>query len=208
MDHLLLKEKLDSKIISPQILLSNVKFLNERAKETAEFTDPNNLPFYYHMGKQLQVGEVLQIGVTGSSMYIAPCFLQSCKSVHNWFVMAEGLTGWQAGFVRSNIKSHMMNEGDAPILVGTLEDWEIKLRRFKWDMVIVSSMCVKDRFTKYLEYAWDNLKEEGLLVADYISESIPAPSPDLHGAFLKFCRVKNREPVIYETRHGVGILTR
>ena len=152
--------------------------------------------------------KVLQIGVKDTSAYIGPCFLQSCRSVHNWIVLDETIDPWTAGFVRSNLKNQMSSESDAVVLVGDQEHWSMKLRKLNWDMAIVSSSCVKDRFSQYLELAWENLNEEGLLVVDYISEKRPATAPDLHGAFKRFCRVKNREPDIYETRYGVGIVKR
>lgn len=209
MDISLLKEKLQSKVVSPRMLLSNLKFLNEQSKETIAFSDPMNLPFYYHLGKQLTVGEVFQIGAKDTSAYIGPCFLQSCRSVHNWIVVDESLNPWFAGLVRSNLKNHMTSESDAVVLLeSNTEFLERKLKRFSWDMAIVSESCVKDKFSQYLDLAWSNLRDEGLLVVDYISEKRPTTSPDLHGAFKKFCRVKNREPVIFDTRYGVGIVIR
>lgn len=208
MNNSLLREKLQSKIVSPRVLLSNSKFLNEQVKNTIAFSDPLNLPFYYHLGKQSMAEKVLQIGAKDTSAYIGPCFLQSCRSVHDWIVLDETIDSWTAGFVRSNLKNQMSPESDAVVLVGDREYWSMKLRKLNWDMAIVASSCVKDRFSQYLELAWENLNEEGLLVVDYISEKCPATAPDLHGAFERFCRVKNRKPDIYETRYGVGIVKR
>ena len=201
MDYLFLKEKLQSKIVSPRILLSNVKFLNESLRSTSAFMDPINLPFYYHLGKQLDSVNILQIGVQGTSAYIGPCILQSCKSVKNYTAIDEQLDPHSVNFVASNLRAHATSETKTSVYLNHRAN-------VSWDVIIVSCSVVKDKFNEYLKYGWDNLKEEGLLVADYISESRPTTAPDLNGAFLKFCRVKNREPVIYETRNGVGIITR
>jgi hypothetical protein len=46
------------------------------------------------------------------------------------------------------------------------------------------------------------LQPEGLLVVDYINDK------GTRQVFDKFCRVKNREPVIFNTRYGVGMVNR
>jgi len=67
-------------------------------------------------------------------------------------------------------------------------------------MAFISEPC--DKIFDQLEFLWNQLRSEGLLVIDYIQNDV------INDAFLSFCRVKNREPKSFNTRYGVGIIKR
>jgi hypothetical protein len=68
-----------------------------------------------------------------------------------------------------------------------------------FDLGLLTENFGAERYLKHLDFLWKYLTPEGLLVADYINS---------HDVFHEFCRVNNREPVIFNTRYGVGIIQR
>lgn len=197
---MMLRKQLESGNMPANILFSNLGFMNYQIKDSIRFCDSKNLPFYYHLGKQLFVSKVLQIGLEDTSAYIGPCFMQSSKSIHHWIGIDNDMNK-MINFVRSNIKSKMTDDGDCSILIGDFEYLKSKLKVFEFDLCIIATDKEKT-FIEGLEIAWPKLKDEGLLVCDYISEN----TPDINNCFLKFCRVKNRQPVLFNTRNGVGVI--
>ena len=66
-----------------------------------------------------------------------------------------------------------------------------------YDMCFLSHDFGPEKYLMHLKFLWNCLRLEGLLVADYINS---------HDVFHEFCRVSNREPVIFDTRYGIGII--
>ena len=71
-----------------------------------------------------------------------------------------------------------------------------------YEIAFLSESYNSELMKKYLEILWDHLISGGLLVVDYIQNEANME------IFKGFCRVKNREPHILDTRYGVGILIR
>lgn len=193
MDSNLLREQLEKNLVSSPVLLSGAKLLDNNSWSSPQITDPNYLPFYYHLGKQLTPGSVLQIGAKLG--LVAACFLRSCKTADLWIVMDEGQRN---SIISSNIHLHM------PLGQATYVPFKDDLEcaeddKFECDLALLTEDYGEERCGKYLEVLWKYLKPEGLLVADYINS---------HDAFHEFCRVANREPEIFKTRYGVGIIQR
>ena len=204
MDYAKLQEDLDKALIGPHQLLSGTKVLAESSRESPEYQDRRNLPFWFHLGKQVSVSEVLQIGAMIGLP--AACFLQSCKSVSNWGVVQSFTQNVREdgtnNVMSSNIKLH------SPEIEVAYHP-----RRFVMQgkgaigscgLAILTEECGSSRYspTDFLTLLWDCLKPEGLLVCDYINSNAQGE------AFREFAGVKNREPVIFKTRYGVGIIER
>lgn len=194
MDEQLLKEKLDRGIPS-HVLLAKARFLNSESRESPEITDPRNLPFYYFLGLQSKARSVVQIGAQlGLPAY---CFLQGSKHPERWVVLDEGEVVY-ARTVLANVRHHL--RGEAEYWVGGSEALRHKICSNRWDMVLVTGRDLNIK--NYLNDLWGHLFDEGLLVVDYISFD------PVGKVFHEFCRVKNREPITFETRNGVGLVKR
>ncbi len=198
MDYEKLKEDLDKGLIGPQQLLSGTKVLTESSRESPEYLDRGNLPFWYHLGKHIKhPARVVQFGPRLGLP--ATCFLQSRLVSGSWCIVGD-----PNNVTESNTRLHLPEktlfhfwkwENFKPDFVWS-DDGE-----FFWGLGFVTE-DYGDKCKEYLGFMWNNIVPGGLLVCDYINS-------DAQGeAFHDFCRVKNREPVTFKTRYGVGILER
>ena len=58
------------------------------------------------------------------------------------------------------------------------------------------------KLMEYMEFAWSSLKTDCFLIVDYVKEK------ELNETFVSFFNIKNRKPFLFNTRYGVGVLTR
>jgi len=186
MNATIIQKKLDAGGMSARILLSATKVFNESVRSASVYADNRHFPFYYYLGQQIQPKKAIQVGP-----YLglpASCFLQSCHSVKEWICVGE-----RSSIVESNTR--LFCEGSALFL-----EWHSKFHEdYKADVGFLSQDFAKEEHLSHLEFLWDHLEPEGLLVSDYITSS---------NAFEEFCRVKNRTPIIFQTRYSVGVIQR
>jgi hypothetical protein len=206
MDAELIRRQLELGLMSPQNLLAGTKLLDESSRNAGDYQDFNYMPFYYHLGKQLTPKVVYQIGAKLG--LVGACFLTSCKTVEQWLAMDQD-RDLSARIIESNLKLHTKYCDNAtpggPIGYMGLSDGMLEMttphtKDFTgFDVGFLTENFGEERYLKHLNFLWKFLKPEGLLVADYITA---------HDVFHEFCRVKNRKPVIFNTRYGVGIVQR
>lgn len=186
MNYVELQEDLDKALIGPQQLLSGTKVLTESSRESPEYLDRRNFPLWFHLGKQLLgINRVMQVGPKLG--LVAACFLRSCP-VAQWMMIGDSHR-----MTTSNIRLHSpQTEMYFYLRHENLSlSFELGLLTEEYDM---------DSVKKYLNFLWDNLEPEGLLVVDYINSGAQGE------AFHDFAGVKNRESVTFKTRYGVGII--
>lgn len=197
MDPNLLTEKFEKGLMTTGVLLGNAKLVDESSRQSSPFIDPSYLPFYYYLGCQVAPERVSQIGTIGGLP--ALCFLQGCKTVKEWNAAQEKVEhlipeniiisnimmkiGGGHGSLTAGSKLHILKSMVRPCDLALLTDW-------------YDEADTED----YLNLLWENLSDEGLLVVDYINQDATK------AAFEKFYRVKNRQPMLFNTRYGVGIL--
>jgi len=203
MDSELIRKQLELGLISPDLLLSGTKLIDESSRNAGDYKDGNYLPFYYHLGKQLKSKNVYQIGAKLG--LVGACFLKSCKTVESWLAMNNDKT-FTTQIITANLKLNTKYFNDimpGPISCisftdNILETETPHTKSFSgFDLGFLTENFGEDRYLKHMNFLWKFLLPEGLLVADYITA---------HDVFHEFCRVKNREPIIFNTRYGVGII--
>ncbi len=182
----------ENKSISTDVLLSGVKVLDATSKSSPAFNDPRYLPFYCRLGCVFKPKQVIQIGpklgLVGAS------FLKGCRTTEKWTVIGDNQS------VSSIVASNLKLDRELNIEFWQLNDFlKVKDILLK-DMALLSEPY--DKIFDHLEFLWSQLRPEGLLVIDYIQNDV------INEAFLSFCRVKNREPKLFNTRYGVGIIKR
>lgn len=188
-----LRAKLDSGLVSCQILLGRAKLLDQRSSDSAAYNDSRYLPFYYHLGAATCPSVVCQIG--SRLGLVGACFLQGCKGVREWRVWDVPEEGRPAsGFVEPNLRGF----GAAEVHAG---GWPAAWEGLA-DVALLTGHYGAARTAECLAFLWERLRPEGLLAADYIEDD------DVGQVFRQFARVKNREAEVFRTRYGVGILTR
>jgi predicted O-methyltransferase YrrM len=190
MDAELIRKQLEIGLITSDILLSGTKLIDESSRNAGDYKDSQYFPFYYHLGKQLKPKSVCQIGTKLG--LIGACFLRSCKTVDNWLAMDDD-RNFTSNIIESNLKLNTRSESIE--YIGLLDIQLLVYEEF--DLGFLTENFGEERYLEHLSFLWDYLAPEGLLVADYITE---------HDVFHEFCRVKNREPTIFDTRYGVGIV--
>jgi hypothetical protein len=201
MDSSLLNEKLGSNLLSSSVLLGQAKMLDLSSRESPAFNDPRYFPFYYHLGSQVSPKVVCQIGCKLG--LIGACFLQSCRSTEEWLAMDAMVDNVKppASIITSNLSLF----GKAKVNFMLLNDSMLKMdgvKGFVFGMGLLTEKYSPEKTQLYLDFLWKYLSSEGLLVVDYIQDDA------VKGVFLDFCRVKNREPLLFDTRYGVGIVNR
>lgn len=203
MDAALLRTKLDTGQLDPSVLLSRTKQLDPSSRESPAFSDPRYLPFYYYLGQVTTHQKIDQVGTKLG--LIAACFMQGRAGPVYWL----GADAYDNGVrppttvINSNMKmfakagsqvAHMLFHPQSYLIDGDAA--------YRTDMALVTEKYSVEHTKIFLESFWAHLRPEGLLVVDYIHDDA------VRGAFTEFCRVKNREPVVFDTRYGVGIVTR
>lgn len=190
-------EKFETKSISTDVILPHVKVNSATSKESPEFNDPRYLPFYYRLGYEIQPEFSVQIG--SKLGLVGASFLRSCKSIKEWHIYEKNNPNHR--IVESNLKLY----GCPKIVFQNVEDYDkldLEKTRLSANIAFLSESFDYKTSDIYLDFLWNCLKPEGLLIVDYIENKTTSES------FYKFCVVKNRKPILFKTRYGVGILTR
>lgn len=188
MDTQLLKDDLDKGLIGPRVLLSGVRLLDEASRESPEYNDSLNFPFWYHLGKQVGVKQrAFQIG---PKLGMIPYCLLQCAYFREWVCF-----GGNNSFVVKNIQERSSH---------TKVSFQTQLDEHDglYQLCLLTQEYDFNNARKFLDFLWLGLESGGLLVVDYID------SEGQGEAFDEFCRVKNRESVKFKTRYGVGIIER
>lgn len=194
MDAAYLKSKLTHSLMRSETLLGMVKVLDRSSRETPAFNDPKYLPFYYHLGTQCTPKKVIQIG--SKLGLIGACFSQGCKTIESWLVIDEHSDSPPQNIIRSNLL--MYSEA---MIVYRLFDEKL-FEDNSADLCLLTEKYSLAATERYMELLWDSLSSEGLLVVDYIHDEAMKKS------LTEFCKVRNREPVLFDTRYGLGVVNK
>jgi hypothetical protein len=183
--------------ISTDVLLPQVKLPNNSSKQSPAFSDPNYLPFYFRLGMESNPQVVCQIGCNLG--LVGACFIKGCKTVREW-ISFDG-KNQNSRFVESNLKL-----AGCPKI--TIKDLDFSTKNFDTnvekvaDMAFLSESFDIKKTEISLDLLWNCLKPDGFLVVDYIHDT------QIFASFQRFCQIKNREPVLFKTRYGIGIVIR
>jgi predicted O-methyltransferase YrrM len=196
-------EQLVDKLTSPittQILLPRVRLLDNASRDSAAFNDPSYLPFYYHIGTKLKVRSAVEIGF-GLGL-VAACFLRGCPSIKSYLGLQEKTEQFYSlrmGY--ANVREIYLD--DLELIVGSQDEIKSKVCTGRWDVGIISEQMKADKLKVYMDVIWNNLSGDGLLIVDYIDTDDFSEQ-----TFRDFCKAKNREPNLYKSRYGLGIVKR
>jgi hypothetical protein len=102
---------------------------------------------------------------------------------------------------KSNIKDNF--KGNLDLYVGNITDdeFEIKFKENVWQIALINEEVNYDRYRLYFDFLWSQIDVKGLIVMGNILRQRQAKQ-----AYLDFCKAKNRQSLIIETRSGVGII--
>lgn len=199
-----LKSNLDSdlskQLITPSILLDNLRLINEDSRKSSAYVDPRYIPFYYYLGKYLTPQNVFEAG-SGLGLF-SSSFLRSCKSVENLYMFQERSEEFFSfRFAVRNVKScyrkNVITYSGKPLDV----EFHDKLSKFGWDLAIFNEEKSYDKHMMIFDLIWSKLNLNGYMVVDYVESHHPT-----NEAFKNFCKIKSKESILLKTRYGVGII--
>jgi hypothetical protein len=195
-----LNEDLNVGAISGRVILDRLRLIDEDSRKTAPYLDHKYAPFYYYFGKYIKPKTLLEIGF---DLGLLSCsFLTSCKTVNNFLGFHEANSEYVSTRIgKSNIKLRFKNESN--FYLGQIHDDQFQqyfLNHF-WDVVLINEETSYDKHLDYLEFVWEQMSENGILIAEYINRHEPAKE-----AFEAFSHSKNRKSIIFQTRYGTGII--
>lgn len=196
-------EQLVDKLTSPittQILLPRVRLFDHTSRDSAAFNDPTYLPFYYHIGTQLKVRSAVEVGF-GLGL-VAACFLRGCPSVKSYLGLQEKTEQFYSlRMGHANVRE--IYPADLELFAGSQDEIKSKVCTGRWDVGIISEKMPPDKLKVYMDVIWNNLSGDGLVIVDYIDTDDSSEQ-----TFRDFCKAKNREPNLYKSRYGLGIVRR
>jgi hypothetical protein len=188
---------LNSKLMSGKVILDRFLVIDEESRKTAPYLDFSYAPFYYYLGKVIKPKSVFEVGFDLG--LLSSSFLLSCESCEKFFGFKEKkeeVLNLRLG--KRNISSVFKKE--KKYHVGNLYDEEIDFSS-GWDLFILNIEMSYDKHLEYLEFAWRNLSEEGMIVVEYINSHEPSKK-----AFLDFCDNKELDYILFATRYGTAII--
>lgn len=198
-----LKSKLDDdlkkQIVSGKILLDRFQMIDESSRKSPSYADPNYAGFYYHLGKYIQPESLMEIGF---DLGLFPaCFLTSCKSVRKFVGFREEDQNFFSFRIGSkNIKK--VFKGNCDYIHGSIYGKHFeKIPMNSVDFIIISTLKNYDKQLEYLEFMWQYLSYDGIMVCDNINMQ-----SSVKDAFDAFSGGRNRQPIFFKTRHGTGLL--
>ena len=206
MDTKQLKESIENdlakKLVDSRILLDRFTVIDETSRGTSAYTDPNYIPFYYHLGKYVFPKRIIEIGFRLG--FFSGSFLTSCKTVEKFiaFQQSQENVFYSSTLGRRNINkvySKFFNWHVGDIFDELFE----KMLDDKWDLVIINEELDYEKHRTYLEFVWEKMELNGMIAMDYVNFHEPCKK-----AFNDFCKIVNREPVICSTRYGTGLIQR
>ena len=188
-----LKADLKKELVTARSLLSGFLFLGNVLR-TPAFADPKYIPFYYHLSKYVQPKNLLEIGFTLG--LLSGAFLKNNKSVE--YFLAYSPPEDRPG--RLGVKNvQVVYGGEFDSFVGPFSG--LNLNSHQWDLVIFDKLFSYDEARAVLDRVWDHMALDGLLVFERVRDEDGLP-------FFDFCKIHQREPLIFETRYGTGIVQR
>jgi len=194
-------ELLQMKIINGKVLLQDCKLIDENSRRSPAYSDPMYAPFYYHMGKLVLPKNFLSMSF--SLGLLEKCFFASCKSVDNVLLVRQNESGiyYSPRMGIQNIRKSY--KGKMDFIEGDSRDELVskRLKCEKWDFVLINQECGYDDALYMLEESWACMSDNGIVVMENVND-IKSVKQAFHG----FADSVRKEPIIFDTRYGSGVL--
>lgn len=171
---------------------------DESIRNSIEFLDPKNYPFYYKFGQSIFCKNLFQIGTeygveTG-------CFCSGCDMLNEVLIFTKPVDYLTSKLISGNVKKIM--HGAFKHYQGDLYDDALldSVLKNKWDIIFIHTKNSKELY-EYLNFAWEICGHDKLILCDFVSFN-----EEMAEIFSNFCFSKNREKMIFNTRYGTGLI--
>lgn len=162
--------------------------------------DPTFLPFYFQLGKFIDVKNLLEFGFDLGMP--SGCLMESCKTIEHFLAFRKSNTQYYTKRLAiSNIHSIFKKKFD--LWIGNETDPEFMKMVFlhKWNCVVICESGQEEKTYKaYLDLVWNQLDHGGIIVVDFLNDQ------PVKGAFEAFCELQSRKYVKINTLRGTGII--
>ena len=190
---------LSRSLVSPHILLDNLNMIREWDRQLSQYVDPLYMPFYYHLGKRLEVKRLIEMGF-GLALN-STCFMKGCRTVQKFFAFQDKTDEYYSNkLALQNVRKVYRNEFFYHYGKLTDIEFEKRLGHCEWDLAIFNEQTGYDQHLLGFDMVWKQIAEGGYMVVDHVD------SQNASKAFANFCKIQNRIPIIIKTRYGVGIV--
>lgn len=187
-------------LITPGILLSKCRLIDDASRLSSAYTDPMYVPFYYHLGTLVRPRAVVEIGFR-LGLHSA-CFFRGCPTAENFLGFQQTSDSFYTDrLAKANVRDWYKKAMTVYVGETTDEGFQTRFGGGAWDVVLVNEETTYDKHSEYLDLAWADMADEGILVSDYLTRHAPAGQ-----AFADFCKRRNREAAYLPTKYGVGML--
>jgi hypothetical protein len=195
-----LANKMKKSYLSPRVLISKFRFIEEESRYSRACLDSNYIPFYYYLGMIFPVKNLLEIGF-GLGLN-AGVYLTGSKITENYLTIQEPSDSYYSTRIgRSNIKQVWKKKFYSHYGKVYDEEFIKKIKERKWGLTIISDKVEYDTHLLWLNTVWDEMEDYGLICMDYITAHDQAKR-----AYKDFCIIKNRDQYIFDSRYGVGVI--
>lgn len=193
-----LNEKLASGLLKTKVLCARARLNETKDWDSIEVSDPNNFPFYYHLGTQITCKNVLEFGFDQGLS--AACLVQGCNNIEKFtgFQLTNSNYYYSFRLGMATLKEYFV--GTVKLESGDYFNFQETIKSDKWNLVLLTEKFDISFSKELLNNIWDNLKEDGYLVINHLSNL------EYYLMFMEFCSIKNKKPEIYATRHKLGIV--
>lgn len=198
----LVAAKLEKAAIPPRVLLSRFRFIDEQARYSRACLDPHYMPFYYHLGTHYPAKSLLDVGF-GIGL-TAACYFTGNPDTEFYLPFQESSAEYYSPRMGvANVKQVWRKP--FAVHVGHVHDEAFidRVRGRSWDLAVVNDRQGYDTHLLWLNTIWDVLSENGVICMDNVTAHDHA-----RRAYRDFCIVRQREPYVFQTRYGVGLIAK
>lgn len=197
-----IRERLKRGLLTGRNVLSTFRMTDESLRETSAYTDNRYAPFYYILGQEVPADSVIEFGF---GIGIASgCYVRGCPVVENVLSFQEsGKSYYSPRMGIHNLKNYF--KGKLDVHVGRIHDeaFVLKARAREWGLAILNEESDYGTLMEHMEFAWDVLGMDGTLVMDRVTSD-----DQVGAAYSDFCRRKGRGARLFDTKFGVGVVTK
>jgi hypothetical protein len=196
-----IKQEVDNKLraqtISPRILLDRLNFLDDNSRKTSQYQDPNYFPFYYYLSKSLNSKTILQVGFDLALPLC--CFLTGSPSTERVLAFQKKESSFYSPRIASlNIKKVRPSNFSVSFHFGSFLDKPFEsMISSGFDLALITCKLKDDELNDILYLSWKYMKLDGFILVDHMKSNLKC-----FEVFKSFCKVQNRDFVLFETRYG------
>lgn len=191
-----LEKDLRNKIVSSRVLLNSFSMIDESSRLSGAYDDPTFIPFFYYLGKWYKSKSLLEIGFNIG--ICSGCYLKSCKETERFVAFQEISENYFPNIGIKNIKKIYKNNFNFYMGNSSDESFE-SLISDKFDLILINQRFDREKFKFYIDFCWNYLNEDGIMVCDYINEN---NKKDVFNSFNYYIN----DRFYLKTRYGIAII--